>query len=33
MSTALSLDGVSKRYGDFHAVRDVSFSVPAGRMR
>lgn len=32
MSTALSLDGVSKRYGDFHAVRDVSFSVPAGRI-
>jgi ABC-2 type transport system ATP-binding protein len=31
-STALSLDGVSKRYGDFHAVRDVSFSVPAGRI-
>ena len=32
MSTALRLEGVSKRYGDFHAVRDVSFSVPAGRI-
>jgi len=32
MTTALSLDGVSKRYGDFHAVRDVSFSVPQGRI-
>ncbi len=28
--TALELDGVTKRYGDFHAVRDVSFTVERG---
>jgi ABC-type uncharacterized transport system ATPase subunit len=28
MVSAVSLDGVSKRYGDFHAVRDVSFRGP-----
>ena len=27
---ALELEGVEKRYGDFHAVRDLSFSVEAG---
>jgi len=27
---ALVLESVSKRYGEFHAVEDVSFSVPAG---
>lgn len=28
--TALTLDGVSKRYGEFQAVRDLSFSVGKG---
>ena len=27
---ALTLDGVNKRYGDFHAVRDLSFQVEKG---
>ncbi len=27
---ALELDGVTKRYGDFHAVRDLSFTVEPG---
>jgi ABC-2 type transport system ATP-binding protein len=27
---ALELDGVGKRYGDFHAVRDLSFKVEPG---
>jgi ABC-2 type transport system ATP-binding protein len=27
---ALELEGVGKRYGDFHAVRDLSFSVEPG---
>ncbi len=30
MTSALSLDGVSKRYGQFEAVRDLSFAVPSG---
>jgi len=30
MAAALTLDGVNKRYGGFHAVRDLSFQVPAG---
>src|SRR4051812_13506334 len=30
MVNAVSLEGVSKTYGDFHAVRDVGFEVPAG---
>ena len=30
MTAALTLDSVSKRYGDFQAVRDLSFSVPKG---
>jgi ABC-2 type transport system ATP-binding protein len=30
MTAALRLDGVSKRYGDFHAVRDLSFQVEKG---
>lgn len=30
MTAALTLDGVSKRYGTFQAVRDLSFQVPAG---
>jgi ABC-2 type transport system ATP-binding protein len=29
---ALSLDGVSKRYGDFDAVRDLSFEAAPGRI-
>ncbi len=28
--SALELDGVGKRYGDFHAVRDLSFKVEPG---
>ena len=32
MVNAVSLQGVSKTYDDFHAVRDVSFDVPAGRI-
>ncbi|HRO34158.1 MAG TPA: ATP-binding cassette domain-containing protein [Brevundimonas sp.] len=30
MTTALTLDAVSKRYGDFQAVSDLSFQVPKG---
>ncbi|WP_339870764.1 ATP-binding cassette domain-containing protein [uncultured Brevundimonas sp.] len=30
MTAALTLDGLSKRYGDFHAVRDLSFQVEKG---
>jgi len=30
VSPALSLQDVNKRYGDFQAVRDLSFEVPAG---
>ena len=32
MVSAVSLEGVSKTYDDFHAVQDVSFEVPAGRI-
>jgi len=32
MSAALTLDGVSKRYGDFQAVRDLSFSAQTGQI-
>jgi ABC-2 type transport system ATP-binding protein len=32
MAAALELEGVSKRYGDFHAVSDLSFRVEAGRI-
>lgn len=32
MVNAVSLGGVGKTYDDFHAVRDVSFEVPAGRI-
>ena len=32
MSAALTLDGVSKRYGDFQAVKDLSFSAQTGRI-
>jgi ABC-2 type transport system ATP-binding protein len=32
MDAALSLEGVSKQYGDFRAVDDLSFSVGAGRI-
>jgi ABC-2 type transport system ATP-binding protein len=32
MTDALVLNGVSKCYGDFEAVRDLSFSAPAGRI-
>src|SRR5579863_4279375 len=32
MTIALSLDGVGKRYGDFEAVRDLSFEAQAGRI-
>ena len=32
MSAALTLDGVSKRYGDFQAVKDLSFSARTGRI-
>ena len=30
MKAALTLDGVTKRYGGFTAVRDLSFQVKAG---
>jgi len=30
MSAALKLDGIGKRYGEFEAVRDLSFSVQKG---
>src|SRR5690606_23129868 len=30
MAAALTLDGVNKRYGGFHAVRDLSFQVEKG---
>ena len=30
MTAALTLEGVSKRYGTFEAVRDLSFQVPKG---
>ena len=30
MSAALTLEGLSKRYGDFQAVRDLSFEVEQG---
>ncbi|MDQ3124088.1 MAG: ATP-binding cassette domain-containing protein, partial [Pseudomonadota bacterium] len=30
MTAALTLEGVSKRYGDFQAVRDLSFQVEKG---
>ncbi|GAA0654099.1 ABC transporter ATP-binding protein [Brevundimonas lenta] len=30
MTAALTLDGVNKRYGHFHAVRDLSFQVEKG---
>jgi len=30
MTAALTLEGVSKRYGDFQAVRDLSFEVEKG---
>ncbi|WP_438846347.1 ATP-binding cassette domain-containing protein, partial [Asticcacaulis taihuensis] len=30
MESALSLAGVSKRFGDFEAVRDLSFEVKRG---
>ena len=30
MTAALTLEGVNKRYGDFHAVRDLSFEVQKG---
>ena len=32
MSAALRLDQVSKRFGDFQAVRDLSFEAARGRM-
>ncbi|MBO9547690.1 ABC transporter ATP-binding protein [Caulobacter sp.] len=32
MVNAVTLEGVSKTYDEFHAVRDVSFEVPAGRI-
>jgi len=32
VSEALILDGVTKRYGDFEAVRDLSFTAPTGRI-
>jgi ribose transport system ATP-binding protein len=31
-SAALSFSGISRRFGDFEALRDVSFEVPAGRI-
>src|SRR5664279_2418063 len=30
MSTVLSLENISKSYGRIHALKDVSFEVPAG---
>ncbi len=30
MTAALTLEGVTKRYGGFEAVRDLSFAVPKG---
>jgi sulfate transport system ATP-binding protein len=30
MSTPIVVDGISKRFGSFEAVRDVSFTAPAG---
>jgi ABC-2 type transport system ATP-binding protein len=32
MGSALELEGVGKRYGDFEAVRDLSFEVAPGRI-
>jgi ABC-2 type transport system ATP-binding protein len=32
MQAALKLEGIGKRYGDFEAVRDLSFEVAAGRI-
>lgn len=32
MTEALVLEGVSKRYGDFEAVSDLSFTAPTGRI-
>jgi ABC-2 type transport system ATP-binding protein len=32
MRMALELEGICKRYGDFEAVRDLSFQVAAGRI-
>jgi len=32
MQAALRLDGVTKRYGEFEAVRDLSFQAEAGRI-
>jgi len=32
VNEALVLEGVSKRFGDFEAVRDLSFTAPAGRI-
>ena len=32
MTAALTLDGVGKRYGDFQAVRDLSFEVGKGQI-
>ncbi len=32
MQAALKLDGIGKRYGDFDAVRDLSFEVAQGRI-
>ena len=32
MTPALTLEGVSKRFGDFDAVKDLGFSVGAGRI-
>jgi len=32
LTDALVLEGVSKRYGDFEAVRDLSFTAPTGRI-
>lgn len=32
MTAALTLEGVSKRYGDFQAVRDLSFQVQKGQI-
>ncbi len=30
MSTPIVVDGISKRFGSFEAVRDVTFTAPAG---